>query len=135
MTAKENEILDSPRSRLMSSSSQTRPSPAEISLDAIGDILQRHKNNHRPQRSDSQTDSDDAKIVDTEISIDSNAQLIAEIAAIVSSYQGSKSFPRSGIAGEDAEEIHLENGPDGAVALISRVSEPNYTPVGGFNAN
>lgn len=123
MTARENEILISPRARL-STSSQPRPNRAEISLDAIGELLQRHKNNHKPQRSDSQTESDDAKTVDTEISIDSNAQLIAEIAAIVKDYQGAKVFARSGIAGEDAEEINLGDGPAGPVELISRVREP-----------
>jgi hypothetical protein len=103
-------------------SPQPRPSQAEVALNAISELLERHKNNHRPQRSASQTDSDDAKTVDTELSIDHNFRLVAEVAAIVKNYQVGKEFPRSGIAGEDSEEdIQLPDGAAGPAHLIKRV--------------
>lgn len=126
MTAIESEIIVSTRPRL-SSSPHPRRKQAEASLNAIGELLQRHKNNHRPQRSDSQTDSDDAKTVDTEISIDCNAQLIVEIAAIIKDYQGAEGFTRSGVAGEDAEDIDLDDGPAGPIDLIPRVRGSAYS--------
>lgn len=111
-------------------SRQGHATQAEVALNAISEILQRHKNNQRPQRSDSQTDSDDAKTVNTEISIDSNVQLITEVAAIVKGYQGEKEFPRSGIAGEDAEEdIKLEDGPAGPADLNIRVCISNHSSI------
>ena len=120
MTAKENETLVPPRSRTrLSSPSQPRPNQAAFCLDAISELLQRHKNDDRPEYSGSQTDPDD-----TDISINSAIQLIAEIAAIVNDYQRGKLFARSGIAGDDVEEIRLEGGPSVPAALISRVREP-----------